>query len=249
MPEDYRGFLLEHNGGCIDGAPQIAEMCGFYGIHNGPESSRFPDLSQIRSGGFPDYLLPIADDPFGNFICIVLAGPDRGAVCFWDHECGPKPGDGIQILTANFGSYLRGVAIKVALDREQSEIICEAVNEFGINAPVYAGKTILDLAFELADFPIIELLVSMGGTIRPDALIEAVRNDSRETIRFLLGRNVDVNHAIPETGFTALMLAGSRGLTEVRELLLAHGANPALRNRWGKTADDLAAGKWQGDFS
>jgi SMI1 / KNR4 family (SUKH-1)/Ankyrin repeats (3 copies) len=248
LPEPYRLYLLEHNGGHVDGAPQIAEG-GFYGIHGGPEWSRFPDLSQIRSGGFPEHLLPIADDPCGNYTCIVLSGPNRGAVCFWDHECGPNASDGVKLLTRNFDSYLRGVAIKVALDREQSDVIRNAANEVGVNEPVYAGKTILDLAFELADFSIVEMLVLMGGNIRPDALIEAVRNDSLDTIRFLLERGINVNCVIPETGFTALMLAGSGKKIEVMELLKTHGANPTLRNRWGKTAADLLAGNWQGNFS
>ena len=40
---------------------------------------------------------------------------------------------------------------------------------------------------------------------------------------------------------TALMIAAERGHAEVAKLLLAHGADPARRDKQGKTAADLAA--------
>src|SRR2546423_11108876 len=100
LPDSYRRHLLQHNGGYVDGSTRIGELGSVYGIHDGPESARFLDRAAAR-GIIPDRLLPIAHDPFGNEICIVLSGPDRGAVCFWDHEGGLEPDTTVTQLAPN----------------------------------------------------------------------------------------------------------------------------------------------------
>lgn len=240
LPEPYRAHLLAHNGGYADGARDICELHHVYGIHDGPQWARFPDSQAIYGGLVPRNLLPIADDPGGNLLCIVLDGADRGAVCFWNHERAGSPVHSVTQLAPDFGAFLRGLAIKVAVDRGQAALVREAVDEIGLDVPVYAGKTMLDLAFDQGSESIIALLMNAGAKVRNDALIEAVRNASLEIVKVLLARGLDVNYAIPDTGFTALMLAASRDVPAIAELLLRHGADPAKRNRWGKRALDLA---------
>ena len=240
LPEPYRVHLQAHNGGYVDGAREIQELHHVHGIHDGPDWARFPDSQAIYGGLVPRHLLPVADDPGGNLICLVLHGSNRGAVCFWDHESAGDPDEGLTELAPDFDAFLRGLAIKVAIARGQVDLVGEAVDEVGLDAPVYAGKTMLDLALDEGSEPIIGLLMNKGATVRDDALIEAVRSESIETVEVLLARGVDVSYAIPDTGFTALMLAASCDTTEIAELLLRHGADPAKRNRWGKTAADLA---------
>jgi SMI1 / KNR4 family (SUKH-1)/Ankyrin repeats (3 copies) len=238
LPEAYRKHLQLHNGGCVKGAQEICELHHVFGIHNGPDWARFLDRASYGQM-LPRDLLPIADDPGGNLICIVLSGPDRGAVIFWFHERGRDP-ESLTKLAPDFDAYQRGLALKVALAEGRLETIQEAMSEVGPNEPVYGKKTILDLAFEVDDIRIVKLLVSAGSKIRPDALIEAVRNSAMEVIAFLLERGIDVNYAIPNTGFTALMLAASTDAPEIVELLLSRGADPLPHNRWGKSAADLA---------
>jgi cell wall assembly regulator SMI1 len=84
VPEPYRKHLLDHNGGYVEGARRLGVLHHVHGIHDGPAWARFRDRSQVYGGLVPERLLPIADDPGGNLICIVLAGPDRGVVCFLD---------------------------------------------------------------------------------------------------------------------------------------------------------------------
>lgn len=240
LPDPYRVHLQAHNGGYVDGAREIYELHHVHGIHDGPEWARFPDSQAIYGGVIPRHLLPIADDPGGNLICLVLSGSNRGAVCFWDHESAGDPDESITELAPDFDAFLRGLAIKVAIARGQVDLVSEAIDDVGLDAPVYAGKTMLDLAFDEGSEPIIGLLMNKGALVRDDALIEAVRSASIETVEVLLARGVDVNFAIPDTGFTALMLAASGDTTEIAELLLHRGADPAKRNRWGKTAADLA---------
>ncbi len=240
LPEPYRVNLQAHNGGYVDGAREIYELHHVHGIHDGPNWARFPVSQAIYGGVVPQHLLPIADDPGGNLICLVLNGSNRGAVCFWDHERARSPDESITELAPDFDAFLRGLAVKVAIARGDVDLVREAIEEVGLDAPVYAGKTMLDLAFDQGSEPIIGLLMNKGAKVRDDALLEAVRNASIETVQVLLARGIDVNFAIPDTGFTALMLAASRDTTEIAELLLHHAADPSKRNRWGKTAAELA---------
>jgi hypothetical protein len=41
---------------------------------------------KMYKGRMPVGLLPIANDPGGNIICLSTAGDDKGSVYFWDHE-------------------------------------------------------------------------------------------------------------------------------------------------------------------
>jgi hypothetical protein len=239
LPEPYRTHLLEHNGGYVYGARKLGELHGVFGIHDGPEWAQLHDPSKY-AGLVPKNLLPIADDPGGNLICIVLSGVIRGAICFWDHERGNDPVGSVSALAPDFQSYLRGLAIMYAIFRKRMKAVKEAVAERGIDTPIYAGKTILDLAIERGSLRMVKMLVRAGARISPDALIEAVRNSAINTVRFLFSLGLDVTYAIPETGFTALMLAASGDAVEVAKFLLDAGALRKPKNAWGKTAAELA---------
>lgn len=63
--------------------------------------------------------------------------------------------------------------------------------------------------------------------------------DGVALVRELLVRGAQVE-AADNRGRTPLMIAAERGHAEVIRLLLAHGANPARRDKQGKTAADLA---------
>jgi ankyrin repeat protein len=143
-------------------------------------------------------------------------------------------------LASDFQAFQTGLAIKYAVRRKRMKVVKQAVAEFGINTRVYAGKTILDLAIERGSLRMVKMLVEANGRIRPDALIEAVRNNAINTVRFLLSRDTDVNYAISATGSTALMLAASGDAVEVATILLEAGADRTPKNRWGKTARELA---------
>lgn len=92
FPEEYRAFLLGHNGGRpepaivdIDGASQGASQIQIFLGVTGPVESETLEWSwQVFQERIPERLLPIADDPFGNLFCLSLEGPDRGHVFFLD---------------------------------------------------------------------------------------------------------------------------------------------------------------------
>jgi cell wall assembly regulator SMI1 len=94
LPDDYRQFLLRHNGGRPDRNvfPVVGDPLNDTGIINWLYSIEDGDVydlvgnAEIYKGRMPAELLPIGLDPFGNQICLALAGPNKGRVYFWDHE-------------------------------------------------------------------------------------------------------------------------------------------------------------------
>ncbi len=240
LPDEYRSHLLRHNGGCVKGVRRLCLLDHVYGIHDGPNWARFPDTSKIYGGLVPRHVLPVADDPGGNLICVAVSGRKRGAVYFWDHECGRDSESGLRFLAESFSAYLRGLSIYVLIAKKKLKTVGKVLEKIGINTPVYANKTGLDLTLERGSLRMVKTVVAAGAKIRPDALLETVRNDAPNATKFILSCGVDLNFAIPETGFTALMLAASRDTVEIANFLLDRGADRNLENKWGKTAADLA---------
>ena len=84
LPEDYRRFLLQHDGG----EPEPNEFA-IPGADNDSGANEFMSVRQIReeieqySHRFPRRMIPIAFAEGGNLVFLAL---DDGQVLFWDHE-------------------------------------------------------------------------------------------------------------------------------------------------------------------
>ena len=117
LPEDYRAFLLAHNGGLPVGrdywAPgrqePDAEILCVYGLHEGPEDYRLDVQRAFYAPKLMPGLLPIASDVGGNQFCLGYAGKPRGKVYCWDHEteCLPVTWRNFQWLTGSFTEFLQ----------------------------------------------------------------------------------------------------------------------------------------------
>jgi cell wall assembly regulator SMI1 len=100
LPEDYRKFLSEHNGGR---QPALS----VFRIESGQESilallfavgdrDSFADLERAYTSDsdfFPRGVIPIGGDICGNHICLAVTGDDRGTIYWVDHEISPEPSD------------------------------------------------------------------------------------------------------------------------------------------------------------
>lgn len=104
LPDEFRAFLLQYNGGIPyretfdvpgeDGGER--QFHRFFALHDGswddstPEGSQgFPlqaALADFRADGGPSDVLPVGKDWSGSYVCVRLAGVDRGRVLYWDHE-------------------------------------------------------------------------------------------------------------------------------------------------------------------
>ncbi len=120
LPQKYRGFLLENNGGYPE-LPvfQMAET-GELGVIQqlfciAPES---PDdivrANERYHGRLPKSVLPIGYDPGGNLLVIGVSGLMEGRVLFWDHEAeGSRAGtDGLGnlvLIADSWDDFLAGL--------------------------------------------------------------------------------------------------------------------------------------------
>ncbi|QEL19489.1 SMI1/KNR4 family protein [Limnoglobus roseus] len=103
FPDEYRAFLLQHNGGVPNrGTFNIPGEDGgerpfhcFFALHDAPWNDSTPEGSQgfplqaaladFRADGGPAEVLPVGKDWSGSYVCVGLAGNDRGQVLYYDH--------------------------------------------------------------------------------------------------------------------------------------------------------------------
>jgi hypothetical protein len=128
LPDDYRYFLANCNGGYIGGqywfkgaTPEGRDVEA--GVHHigGFRSEGYFSLLRAEDcydGRIPGDLIWIMDDPFGNAICLGIAGKHRGRVFFWDHENEPEPGEwngavetagNVRLLANSFTDFVAGL--------------------------------------------------------------------------------------------------------------------------------------------
>jgi hypothetical protein len=97
FPEAYKLHLLENNGGRCEPDTftfvengRITDSCvaWFFAIYDGRINNLSDSIEtyKIREKRLPAHMLPFADDPFGNLICLSCGSKDYGCVYFWDHE-------------------------------------------------------------------------------------------------------------------------------------------------------------------
>ena len=79
------------------------------------------------------------------------------------------------------------------------------------------------------------------------ALLFGSSGPFEETVKLLLQKGASVNTQGKLEGFTALMTAAAEGQLQVVRLLLMHGANPALKDSDGDTAESFALQKGHND--
>lgn len=99
LPSDYRGFinyagapLSMKNIVCFhpkqaspwDDESGVQEVSVFYGFGQGLDA--LERAYAVFGGGMPLSMIPIANAPFGNQICLGISGDERGRVYFWDKD-------------------------------------------------------------------------------------------------------------------------------------------------------------------
>jgi hypothetical protein len=95
LPEDYRTFLKNENGGrpaatffrfkVKDGREEDSNVHYFYALYEGRIGNLEKTFGLLRGRIPPDYLA-IATDAFGNMILLKIATANPGKIYFWDHE-------------------------------------------------------------------------------------------------------------------------------------------------------------------
>jgi hypothetical protein len=105
LPADYRAFLLQHNGGYpkpsgfCNGQEVVNSFFGFCEKNNCLLCNFYMTRTVL-----PFDVIPIAGDPFGNYICLATSKPQAGKVFFWDHEGGAS--GNLSELADSFSAFL-----------------------------------------------------------------------------------------------------------------------------------------------
>jgi len=89
LPDDYKKFLLEHNGGApVPSTNKIPEtfVQWIYGIQDEENWASLEWNIEIYDERMPSNTLPIASDPGGNQFLLSLRPDTYGEIWFWDHE-------------------------------------------------------------------------------------------------------------------------------------------------------------------
>lgn len=116
LPEDYRSFLVLHNGGtpekylvCWPGSHEPAEVWNdSLGLHNGPTYSRLDSVTEGLKEYLPKGIIPFASDPGGNLFCIGISGDYSGKIYLWDHERAQEK-ESCSFLAGSFTEFVAGL--------------------------------------------------------------------------------------------------------------------------------------------
>lgn len=119
FPEEYKVFLLKHNGGSPtpnrfkyndqEGRDSSSLINYFHAIYDGRiDNLELKYQFLVSEGRLLKKMIPIANDPFGNLICLSAEGDDRGKVYFWDHELEPEIAgyENMGLIADSFSEFL-----------------------------------------------------------------------------------------------------------------------------------------------
>ena len=92
LPEDYRRYLLNTNGGKpeknlfpIPGQGDDA-VNRFFSLISKNKEETIPYQLNNYKNRMPSEMLPIGNDAGGNVITLSMKGKNRGSIFFWDHD-------------------------------------------------------------------------------------------------------------------------------------------------------------------
>ena len=173
------------------------------------------------SGSFDDFFIAIRNDNVGKLNNLLQRGFDPNT----RNEKG-QPG------------------LTVAM-REQSPKVARVLVDqptIDVNSLNLAGESALMIAAIKGDLASVKLLLDRGARLNQPgwtALHYAASGQEPKTVEWLLDRGAEID-ALSPNGSTPLMLAAQHGSEVSVDLLLARGANMALRNTQNLGAIDFA---------
>ncbi|MDI1449639.1 SMI1/KNR4 family protein [Polyangium sp. 6x1] len=138
LPEPYRRFLQEYNGGRpepdildIAGAPFVgADVHELFSVGSECKSGDLLWNKEIFSDRIADHLLPIGDDSGGSLYGIVTKGEERGYVYYFDYYASWEP----YFVASDFDSFLQ--QLRSFTPKELAEIKELAAANAAANAEV-----------------------------------------------------------------------------------------------------------------
>lgn len=109
LPTSYRDYLRHQDGGRpTDNHEAVKTIFGLGDVPDWASMWRKLDTFQER---VPGWLLPVAQDEYGNLFAISLRSEDLGSLWFWDHEEETDEGESpteenIELRAADWPTFL-----------------------------------------------------------------------------------------------------------------------------------------------
>ncbi len=188
LPEEYRQFLIEYNGGkpspCdfrISEKEREDSLHHFYGLHDGPVYLNLEQAYESYKARVPTTMIPFADDPAGNAICIGIGSNDTGKIFFWDHELESEDDDeptyqNVTEISNSYAGFLNSLFEWVDPEESLIEKIIRLNDLSALAQLIDSGydiettngydRTILENAVISANNDMISLLLERGAKIR-----------------------------------------------------------------------------------
>ena len=205
LPSQYRDWLIKYNGmGWEKEVFHITDKEGdsrihhVYGLHDGPDSRRLDITYKVFKGRIDSHVFPIADDPFGNQVCLGISGNKRKKIYFWDHERELDVDDNPILISDSFNAFLESLQDE-EYDDHLEEIIStgniDGLKE-GLESGLYSmealdeyDRTIIERAAIAAQKGIIIFLYNSGANLR-NSLHYAMENaeyfeDHKEIVKLI----------------------------------------------------------------
>jgi ankyrin repeat protein len=255
FPDEYREFLLRHNGGvpsparfslserAAEAGMEWGEVIRFYSV--GDRTDLVDTYNITREVGLPTSLVPIADvdDQLnGGMLCISVAGKDCGRVYYRPEvEAGD---DTVYGIAKSFDAFLRRLgrgpqlpAWVMAVKGGDRDSLCRWLDGGGDLREMYKGRTPLELAAGRGNLELVQILAKRGAPLGY-AYLHAFDAGRAEVMRWFFEQKL-----APKAGHADLMTRNSaiwKDLDLVCTLIDA-GADINCRSGVGDTPLHLAA--------
>jgi hypothetical protein len=191
LPEDYRQFLLRHNGG--DPHPKntidfkegrkltSGDVQFIYGIHDGEYWASLEWHLQCYQGRIIQDGLPIAGDSAGNQYVLVIRGERAGQVYFWDHEMETDPPGfaNMTYVASSFTQFGEELHEHRELDKSEADRVLRQNDLVGL-------RRLLDSGYD------VERTDEYGRTLIENAAIE----NRPEMIQMLFDHGAELRNAL-----------------------------------------------------
>jgi hypothetical protein len=188
LPEQYREFLICHNGGkpvpcdfLISKRKGEDSIKQFYGLNYGPTYQRLNENYELCVDRLPSYVIPIGSDDFGNKICIGIKGKNKGKIFFSNYYVQggifKKIFFGrVKLISESFNDFLNSLFEWIDPEETEIERIIRTNDIDGLRSLIASGfdietvdeynRTPIEKAAISAKNDIINVLYEMGANLR-----------------------------------------------------------------------------------
>ncbi len=184
LPDDYRSFLLTHNGGVPEPSnvkKTESDIQWIYGIHNGENWASLEEQTKAYRNRIPFKTIPIGNDSAGNIYLLSLRDNSIGEIWFWDHEnesdkIADEYFENITKLNSSFSEFLSELyewvspteteTDKIVRTNDLKSLITLLENGYNINSEDEYNRTLLENAVVQIKPDLIKLLLERNAELR-----------------------------------------------------------------------------------